>query len=392
MPAKNTPVRVVHVVWRLSRTGGIQTVVRDLLARHNPATVENHVISIRPWLEEDGLDEFPDTEFHFVGHLGAFRGRHRLRAMWHTANVMRAVRPGIVHAHSGTATLATGALFSAPSARWIVDIYDAPGRGRQSKATDWWEGLLCRNRRAVTVTHSSSVLDEVRTSYRLSAERIEPIPLGVDATELAVPTAPPGEWRAQNNLRDDAVVVLYVARLVPEKNVGLFLDVARAVTSARPGQPIQFVMLGGGSEHRSLQARVASLGLYDIVRLLGPRSRADLINALHGSDLFVSTSNYEGFGLAVAEAMAAGRAVVATGVGGHFDLVDEGRTGLLAPVGDVRGIAGAVGSLVDDAEGRMRMGVAGAEKIREQFAVDTMVSRYERLYQRLARRAPAASK
>ena len=105
-------------------------------------------------------------------------------------------------------------------------------------------------------------------------------------------------------------------------------------------------------------------------------------------DLYVTASAKEGLPLALLEAMGAGLAVVATDVPGHRDVVRDGETGLLVPAGDVKALAAAIATLIDDPDRRRRMGQAGRERVRKEFGIRPMVERTAEIYRAAAATAP----
>jgi glycosyltransferase involved in cell wall biosynthesis len=106
---------------------------------------------------------------------------------------------------------------------------------------------------------------------------------------------------------------------------------------------------------------------------------------LHACDVFALASHAEGLGVAALEAMAAGRAVVASRVGGLAQAVVEGRTGLCVEPGDVTGFASALERLARDPGLRARLGAEGPARVSEGFEVEQMVAAYERLYREVLR-------
>jgi glycosyltransferase involved in cell wall biosynthesis len=97
-------------------------------------------------------------------------------------------------------------------------------------------------------------------------------------------------------------------------------------------------------------------------------------------DVFVSASETESFGLAIAEAMAAGTAVVATETEGAKELIEDQKTGVLVPIGDVAGMSEAVGRLLADPERRREMGVQAQEAANTRFSLQRMVDEIEKIY------------
>jgi len=107
---------------------------------------------------------------------------------------------------------------------------------------------------------------------------------------------------------------------------------------------------------------------------------SDVPAFLAGIDIFVMPSLFEGLGVAALEAMAGGKAVVASRVGGLAESIIDGETGLLVPPNDPERLAAAVGRLITDRSLCESMGVRGAERVRELFTIDQMAKKNEAYY------------
>jgi glycosyltransferase involved in cell wall biosynthesis len=130
-----------------------------------------------------------------------------------------------------------------------------------------------------------------------------------------------------------------------------------------------------------LEALARELQIVDRVMFLG--HRYDVPNLLPLMDVAVLCSLHEGSSLTLLEAMAAGRAVVATAVGGNPELVLDGVTGLLVPARSPEALADAIVTLLRDPALRASMGQAGKNRVKEHFSIETMVQSYESLYRSL---------
>jgi glycosyltransferase involved in cell wall biosynthesis len=171
--------------------------------------------------------------------------------------------------------------------------------------------------------------------------------------------------RRQIGVREDEVLVTSVARLVERKGHD---DLIRASAGLR------LLFVGDGPYRRRLEGRGAILAGW----------RDDIPEVLAASDIVALASRFgEGCPNAVLEAMAAGKAVVATRAGGTPEVVVDGETGLLVRPGDVDGLREALTRLAGDPALRRRMGEAGRARVAERHAVDGMVKAYERLYFKL---------
>jgi glycosyltransferase involved in cell wall biosynthesis len=121
------------------------------------------------------------------------------------------------------------------------------------------------------------------------------------------------------------------------------------------------------------------LDLSSCVRFAG--TRRDIPRILPVLDVFVLPSLYEGFGIAILEAMAAGKPVVATTVGGIPEFVVQGETGLLVEPGNAEALVEAIGCLLSDRERARQMGIRGRERVLAGYQISTVVRRHEQVYE-----------
>src|SRR6185295_6842183 len=204
-------------------------------------------------------------------------------------------------------------------------------------------------------------------------ERTQLIYEAVDPAQLR-PAVDRGATRAALGARPADCVLLALAALIHRKGLDLLLD-ALARLAAQGLHPLLWIA-GEGPEHAALAAQAVRLGLQASVRFLG--QRRDSADLLAACDVFVLPSRREGLGVSALEAMAAGRPVVCSAVGGLKDSVVDGRTGLLVPPEDVPRLADALTRIVRDDQLRIRLGQAGPERIAEEFLAGHMVDAYER--------------
>lgn len=239
-------------------------------------------------------------------------------------------------------------------------------------------------RLAIPLTHwfvavSKEVHETAVERGRVPAGRSSVIPNGVDLSRFQMNGSVPAE--------SDLVCV---ARLSPEKRHDLLLAAVRRLSEL--GIKPTLTLAGDGPARPSVEARIKEFGLSGQVRLLG--TRKDVPELLGSANIFVLTSDTEGLPITIIEAMAAGKPVVATRVGGVPDVVVDGETGILVPAGDVEQLARALEKMLRDEALRKRMGAAGSRAARERFDIVETVRHYEALYTRLLERkgipAPAA--
>jgi N-acetyl-alpha-D-glucosaminyl L-malate synthase BshA len=170
---------------------------------------------------------------------------------------------------------------------------------------------------------------------------------------------------------------MHISNFRPVKRV---LDVVRAFAQIRRALPAVLVFVGDGPERPAAEALAEELGLLPDVRFLGKVDAvADLLRC---ADLFLLPSASESFGLAALEALACGVPVVATDVGGLPDVVQDGVTGALVPVGDTEALAGRSVALLSD-PARLATTRAACVRSAARYSADLIVPRYEELYARV---------
>jgi glycosyltransferase involved in cell wall biosynthesis len=170
----------------------------------------------------------------------------------------------------------------------------------------------------------------------------------------------------------DRPIVLTLARLDKQKGHCYLLEAATLVPDA------VFILAGEGPERPALEAQARTLGLQQRVQFLGYRQ--DISDLLNMCDLFVLPSLFEGFPLSVLEAMAAGKPVVATAIGGTDEAVIHGETGLLVPPADPAALAQAIRTILSTPGFGKRLGAAGRARVRKEFSAEGMVQRVTQIY------------
>jgi glycosyltransferase involved in cell wall biosynthesis len=226
---------------------------------------------------------------------------------------------------------------------------------------------------------SSDAIRDLLIQDGVAAGQIVTVHEGIDVERIAgVEAANVHEafW-----LPHGAPVVGNVAALVPHKGQRHLLDamplVIREVPDAR------LVILGEGELRPQLEHQIKHLHLEKHVVL--PGFRADVLSLIKSFDLFVMSSETEGLGTSLLDAMAAGKACVGTRVGGIPEVIDDGVTGLLVPPHDPPALATAIVKLLKDPKERASMAKAGLARVKAQFSVETMVAGTLAAYQHVRR-------
>jgi glycosyltransferase involved in cell wall biosynthesis len=370
--------------------------VLHVITRMNVGGPARHILALMPALRDRGLDTLiafgsPEPE---EGELAPPIGEPSVRiaslrrpidpaadqrAITDLTRLIRRYRPHVVHTH--TAKAGTLGRSAARRVRTPAIVHTFHGHVLEGYfASPANSGFLAVERRLAKRTDalvavSPATRDDLLELGIGAPERWHVVPYALDLRPMIERTVEPAEARGWLDLPEGVPVVGIVGRLVPIKNHALFLEVATRVAAERPD--VVFAIVGDG-ELRALLEAEARQALADRVRFLGWVD--DLPRLYAALDVVVLTSLAEGTPVALIEAMAAGRPVVATDVGGVGAVVDDGVSGLLAPSGDAGGISEAVLRLLEGPALRAGMGGKGRASVAERFSADRMGEAIAELY------------
>jgi len=296
------------------------------------------------------------------------RGKANVDAVARLWQLLRRERPLILHAflfHANLLARTVGRLAGVP-----IVITSERTMGMESRARYVVNRLTAPLADRV-IAVAPSVRDFTVQRVGIPADKVLVIPNGVDVTRFA--DVRPID-RAAWDLPANGPLVVAVMRLDPVKG-GETLVQALA-TLRVPG--LHAVVVGAGPQRQAWESLANALGAGEHIRFVGEQT--DVPAWLVACDVFVLSSDWEGMPNAVLEAMAAGRPVVATAVGGTPDVVLDGKTGLLVPPRDPAALAQAIQSLLDDPARARIMGLAGRRRVEEHFSLAAVVSQTQALY------------
>ena len=288
---------------------------------------------------------------------------------------------------------------------WTVRVADPDGgRALDQRGVDvvhahglrmGWLASLVPRRKPLVVTVHNVVLDDVAGRAARWQRRLErALPRRVDAVIAtsadvarrlgggAVVIAPVGPAPVVHHPRsavrralgvpDGVALVVVVARLHRQKGLDTLLDAAPLLTGVR------VVVIGEGPQEARLLARIRNEGLGGVVSLAGPSANA--ADELAAADVVAVPSIWESGPLVLAEAMELGRPVVTTPVGFAPQLVDDGVTGRVVPVGDAGALAAAVQAMVADPATTARLAAAGRERVEAWLDRDGAIDQVTDVY------------
>jgi glycosyltransferase involved in cell wall biosynthesis len=308
-------------------------------------------------------------------HIGiAPRSEFDVQAGWQLGKVLADVQPDVIHAHDPMAVALAAMALKMTNDLAMPPLVVASRRvdfHLKRHAFSRW-----KYRQIDAFIAASRLIGTILVDDGIPADRIDTVHDGVNLGHIdaqPVVDAHGAFW-----LPTGAPIVGNVAALAPHK--GQKHLVAAAARVVRKVPDARFLIVGGGELRDSLERQVKDLGLSHHVFLTGFRN--DVLGLVKSFDLFVMSSVTEGLGSAVLEAMACGRAVVATRAGGIPEAVDDGVTGILTAPHDEAAMAEAVVALLEDPARRDRFGRAGRARVETAFSVDQMVERTLEVYAR----------
>jgi glycosyltransferase involved in cell wall biosynthesis len=307
-----------------------------------------------------------------------------VRAFWGVWRILRQFRPHIVHTHTAKAGVLGRIAARLAGVPVIVHTYhghvlrsyfgpvrNALFRGLE-RVLGWTSDAL--------VAVSQSVKDDLVTLGVADAAKIRVVPLGLELGTLTG-TLTRGRLRTESGVANGVPLIGVVGRLAPVKDLPTFLAAARLVRRAVP--QARFAIVGDGEERSALEASTAGLSLQDVVHFHG--WHRDMAAVYGDLDVVVNCSRNEGTPVALIEALAAGRSVVATNVGGTPDLLARGEHGLLVPAGDPEALAAAIVDVLQAPDAARARAARGRAYVLGQHSAERLVDDVDHLYRQLLR-------
>lgn len=303
-----------------------------------------------------------------------------LRALLALIALFRRERPDVVHTHTSKAGF-LGRLAARVAGVPLIlhTIHELPQNSVRSEKAKFVYRLLERlaarwAHHLVTVSYANE--RQILAERITSPAKLTTIREGLELNRYE-PAQPVAEVRSHFGIPPNALLVGTVARLEPAKGYNYLLEAFQIIRGARPDTWL--VCAGTGHLESELRARgekqVVFTGWVD-----------DLVSTMLAFDVFVLSSLYEGLGIVLLEAMALGRPVVSTAVGGTTDVIVDGETGYLVPSRDPQALAARVLQLLADPERRAAFGAAGRKRVESEFRAEAADDAMLALYQRLSSR------
>jgi starch synthase len=299
----------------------------------------------------------------------------------------------LVHSHTWYANLAghlSSLLYGIPHVLTAHSLeplrpWKAEQLGGGYELSSWCERTAMQSASAIIAVSNGMAVD-IHVSYpQVPADRVHVIHNGIDAQQYS--PDPARDVLDRYGIDAGRPSVVFVGRVTRQKGLPVLLRAAERIDPAA-----QLVLCAGQADTAELQAEVT--GLVDRLRatrsgviwIPGMLAKSEVIQILSHATVFVCPSEYEPLGIVNLEAMACGSAVVASAVGGIPEVVADGETGLLVPVGDEVALASAVNVLIRDPARAAEFGARGRQRAVADFSWDRIAAQTAELYAELARR------
>ena len=351
--------------------GGTEAHVLELASRMDRRKFNVMVCSLKP-LGRLG-EELRARGVRVVSLSGS--GKFDLRVLRRLWRLLKNEQPDVVQAFLFWANIAARLLSQlTPRCRVISSYHDEVvpegwlKRGIDRLTMRWTKYIVCC---------SEAVRRSVGRRIGGEKEQFVVIPFGVEANRFGDAGKLSG---TALGLQEGLPVIGTVCRLIEPKKGLRFLLEAVVHLEREAAKPVcQVLVVGEGPAEENLRALSAQWGIAPRVVFSG--MRRDIPQLLSMLDIFVLPSLYEGFGIAILEAMAAGKPVVASRVGGIPEFVVSGESGLLVHPGDSIALAAAIRQLLAQPEQAKAMGRRGQEHVRKHYSIESVVRQHEQIYE-----------
>lgn len=384
MSWKRDRLKILFVNYEYPPLGGgggvvMRALARELARRHEVTVLTSQALDLARESDDGGVRVLRAPVF-FRNQLATANFPSMLAylpsALLRGLSLRRTAQFDVINTHfvvpSGPVGQMLRRLFGAPNVLSVHggDLFD-PSKRSSPHRHAWLRGPIRHmlNAAEAVVGQSRDTVRHVEQIYGVHRP-VELIPLGIDR-----PTAAAGASRAQLGIPDDAFVMLTIGRIVPRKSSVQLVEAL--VESERPNTHL--VLVGDGPDAEAVRNAAHAAGVADRVHLLGYVTEQQKLQALACADIFVSSSQHEGFGLVFLEAMAFALPVVCYNRGGQIDFLSTPTTGHVVQLNDLEAFTRAIVDLHDHPQQRRAIGQHNLRAVEDYF-IDRCAERYEAVF------------
>ena len=361
------------------RIGGTETFARELSAQLGERDWQSVLCFLsEPTEEVRGFLDLPNISLDIFSDSTNGHGRENK-----LSRIVSRYHPEILHLHfTGFLSLYPWlARLRSVNKVFFTDHHSRPGGYVAGRAPIWKRAAARLINRPLTKVISVSNYGYrcMTTAGLLPQNRFEMIYNGVDLSRVSSDPRRAIEFRRRHSIPADRAIVVQVSWIIPEKGIADLLKTARLVIARNPN--VQFVIVGEGAYREQYTREAATMGLGDRVTWTGMSRDPFGEGVFDAADVVCQMSRWEEvFGWMIAEAMAHGKPVVATRVGGIPELIADGVSGYLVDRGDAEAASTRVLELLSDPKLRAAMGQAARETVSDKFDLRKNVAQLMRAY------------
>ena len=363
------PIHITHIM-PLIGTGGAQKQLYELIVNSDPAVATHEVLY---------YSDSPDDEAYKLYAAGGVKitriprnNKRPIKFVRTMAARIKQCNPDIVHCW-----LVSANFWGRLAAIWagVKHIIVA------WRNCDIWKPLgmkICEKLTINRVHHTANSFacaNYIAEKIGIPSNRFTVIHNGIDPHKYDIDVERRQVFSGVS-IPDGVKLITMVGRLEPQKNYPMLLRVAQKAKLI--GLSVHFLIIGVGQMYYKLNEMARQLDVLDIVHFMGVR--ADIPQVLAASDIFLFTTNFEGFPNALLEAMAAGLPVITTNFAGADELVKDGINGRIVPVDDVQGAVKVLRDYLDDPDDARKIALAAQSFVRQEFSMQKMVKQTTALY------------
>ena len=362
-------MRILHAI-RQGKVGGGETHVLDLVNELDKHKFESVILSFTDGpmvdrLKADGFKTYAvqtEKPFNYM--------------VWKKVKeIVKAEQIDLIHAHG---TRANSNVFYSANALKIPLIYTVhgwsfhPDQNPLVKLVRTLSERFLVSKADKTICVSQSNLNEGKSKFPMVRSTV--LVNGINQSKFN-PNGTYTDIRKEFNIDQDAIVVGYIARITAQKDPLTFI---KAISLTPSDQNVKFLVIGDGDLKAEMRSLAENLKLDK--KIIFEKFRSDIPAILNGIDIFCLPSLWEGLPIALLEAMAMRKAIVATAIDGTMDLIINGENGLLVPVSDAEKLKDAICLFAENMELRMLLGKNAGHTVKERYDVATMTRNIEAEY------------
>lgn len=306
------------------------------------------------------------------------RSKFDMFCLFKLAVFIRQEKFDIVHTHLINADIFGFFAAKIAGVNTIVSTKHNTDAFRRRKSFSMRLDSFVANRLSLNIAVSNSVRDFLIKYQRINPEKFKVVYNGINNAEFS-PRKNKEDAKIDLGLNSKEYVVGVIGRFEEQKGHIYLIEAMQKIISEI--ENVRLVFLGQGSLKKSLQKRISFLNLGSKVTFL--KMRSDVVNVLSALDIFILPSLWEGLGMAMLEAMAAGVPVIASDVDGIKEVIESDKTGILVPPADPGKIAEAVIELLKDEKRREYFSVMGQNSVQAGFNMFGFIKKIEKIYSQL---------